>query len=384
MPPTFCRLEARISSDLHALLKRAAELEGLTVTDFVVSAVHAAAQRTIEQSDLIRLSMADQASFARALLAPPAPTPGVSPSTAAPQWAATLRRTVWVAPAEKPQEPLGGRPIDTRDKLAQRSVIGLGAIASADARYNGLNPPDVPAINRDNDHPAAINVAPAGTLGGSATFELSLATEPTSSLRVALTNPDATEFSLDRTEVVFEPANWSAPQRVRATGVDDTLLDGDISGTIGLAPAVSTDARFNGIDPRDVPVVNRNDDFTEPAALVVTDVDLTTEESGGTGRIEIVDVRVFNVSSLDPGYQGQTAVPVAIGRGPDCGPVRLGELPRHAKPGRCLLATRRLNTKRSQICPFQSPGCEKRRVRKTLSESLAQGQRLRCRQTLAR
>ena len=42
------RLEARISTDLHSMLKRAAELEGRTMTDFVVSAVRDAAQRAIE------------------------------------------------------------------------------------------------------------------------------------------------------------------------------------------------------------------------------------------------------------------------------------------------------------------------------------------------
>lgn len=69
----MARFEARISTDLHALLKRAAELEGRTVTDFVVSAVQAAAQRAIEQSNLIRLSMADQDRSAQALLATPVP-----------------------------------------------------------------------------------------------------------------------------------------------------------------------------------------------------------------------------------------------------------------------------------------------------------------------
>ena len=33
------RLEARISTDLHSMLKRAAELQGRTMTDFVVAAV---------------------------------------------------------------------------------------------------------------------------------------------------------------------------------------------------------------------------------------------------------------------------------------------------------------------------------------------------------
>ncbi len=69
------RLEARISTDLHAMLKRAAELQGRTMTDFVVGAVQDAAQRAIEQSEIMRLSLSDQECFAQALLAPPPPSP---------------------------------------------------------------------------------------------------------------------------------------------------------------------------------------------------------------------------------------------------------------------------------------------------------------------
>jgi uncharacterized protein (DUF1778 family) len=71
------RLEARISTDLHALLKRAAELQGRTMTDFVVAAVQEAAQHAIEQAEVIRLSLADQECFAQALLSPPPPTPAL-------------------------------------------------------------------------------------------------------------------------------------------------------------------------------------------------------------------------------------------------------------------------------------------------------------------
>ena len=71
------RLEARISTDLHALLKRAAELQGRTMTDFVVAAVQEAAQHAIEQAEVIRLSLADQECFAQALLSPPPTTPAL-------------------------------------------------------------------------------------------------------------------------------------------------------------------------------------------------------------------------------------------------------------------------------------------------------------------
>jgi uncharacterized protein (DUF1778 family) len=56
------------------VLKRAAEIEGRTLTDFVVSAAREAACRTIEQTEIIRLSVEDQRQIAEALLNPPEPT----------------------------------------------------------------------------------------------------------------------------------------------------------------------------------------------------------------------------------------------------------------------------------------------------------------------
>jgi uncharacterized protein (DUF1778 family) len=55
------------------MLKRAAELQDRTVTDFVVAAVQEAAQRAIHASDVITLSLADQKAFAGVLLAPSKP-----------------------------------------------------------------------------------------------------------------------------------------------------------------------------------------------------------------------------------------------------------------------------------------------------------------------
>jgi uncharacterized protein (DUF1778 family) len=69
------RLEVRISNELHETLERAVETQGRTMTDFIASAIQDAAQRAIEQSAVIRLSLADQEFFASALLSPPKPTP---------------------------------------------------------------------------------------------------------------------------------------------------------------------------------------------------------------------------------------------------------------------------------------------------------------------
>ena len=74
---TTARLEARLPVDVHALLKRAAELQGRTLTDFVVTAAHDAACRVIEEAGIIRLSVEDQRQLADAILNPPEPAPAL-------------------------------------------------------------------------------------------------------------------------------------------------------------------------------------------------------------------------------------------------------------------------------------------------------------------
>ncbi len=71
--PKSGRLEVRISRDLHLMVKRAAEIQGRTMTDFVVHALEVAASDAIEHAGLVRFSVADQQAFANALLAPAMP-----------------------------------------------------------------------------------------------------------------------------------------------------------------------------------------------------------------------------------------------------------------------------------------------------------------------
>ena len=71
------RIEARIAPDALIVVKRAAELQGRSVSDFVVAAAREAAERAIEQAQIIRLSVEDQRAFAEAILNPPPPSPAL-------------------------------------------------------------------------------------------------------------------------------------------------------------------------------------------------------------------------------------------------------------------------------------------------------------------
>jgi uncharacterized protein (DUF1778 family) len=77
------RIEARIAPEALATVKRAAELQGRSVSDFLVAAAQEAAQRTIEQAQIIRLSMADQEKIADLLAHPPAPNAALTRAYAA-------------------------------------------------------------------------------------------------------------------------------------------------------------------------------------------------------------------------------------------------------------------------------------------------------------
>lgn len=70
---TTTRFEARIEADIHAMIRRAAEIQGRTMTDFVVSAAREAAQRAIADAEVIRLSLVDSQRFADAILSPAEP-----------------------------------------------------------------------------------------------------------------------------------------------------------------------------------------------------------------------------------------------------------------------------------------------------------------------
>lgn len=64
------RIEARITPEALSVVKRAAELQGRSLSDFLVDSAVSMAQKTIEETSLIRLAVEDQRAIADALSNP--------------------------------------------------------------------------------------------------------------------------------------------------------------------------------------------------------------------------------------------------------------------------------------------------------------------------
>ncbi|MFO1527110.1 MAG: DUF1554 domain-containing protein [Turneriella sp.] len=178
------------------------------------------------------------------------------------------------------------------------------AASSSDPKYSGLTASTILITNTDNDVPGVSVTPTTGTtteLGGSFSFNVVLQIQPSATVTISLSSSNEAEGRVRRTAGVcnnggtvatgsctltFTAANWNIAQSVTVTGVDDLVADGPQGYTIVLAPAVSADTRYNGLDPVDVALTN-TDNGLFPGFTVNPTSGLVTTESGGTATFTV-------------------------------------------------------------------------------------------------
>lgn len=161
-------------------------------------------------------------------------------------------------------------------------TVVTSPVSSSDPFYNGIDPSDVDLRNIDNDG-VGITVSPISGLqtteaGGSATFTVVLDSQPTSAVTIAIDSSDTTEATTSVEQLVFNPGDWSTPQTVTVTGVDDRIDDDNVGFTIQTGPATSDDSGYNQLDAVDVSGVNQDDDTAGVTLGNITDLEV--DEAG--------------------------------------------------------------------------------------------------------
>ncbi|QTD52845.1 IPTL-CTERM sorting domain-containing protein [Sulfidibacter corallicola] len=181
---------------------------------------------------------------------------------------------------------------DAIDDGNQLFSILLADTVSTDPVWNGVPVVDVLCQNNDDDT-FGFNVNPTAGLvtteaGGSDTFTVNLLSEPTADVTIPVVSSNVNEGTPDLASLTFTPLNFSTPQTVTVTGVQDGgAPDGDIAYTIDLGPATSTDTVYNGQTLPSVGVTN-NDDDLPPGVTVNPTSGLTVTEAGGTDTFTVV------------------------------------------------------------------------------------------------
>lgn len=169
-------------------------------------------------------------------------------------------------------------------------TITVGPPNSLDLRYHGLNAINVSVTNVDNDT-AGIQVSKTALStnesGSSDSFSVNLTSEPTSGVTVVITGLDTTEGTITTGSLSFTTENWDDSQSVTVTGVDDSVMDGNVTYNLSL-DAQSSDTKYDNLSPVVVSVTNHDNDTIAPAVIVNPTSGLTTNEDGSTTTFTLV------------------------------------------------------------------------------------------------
>lgn len=136
--------------------------------------------------------------------------------------------------------------------------------------------------------------------GTEARFSVVLDTAPTDDVTFVIASSDNTEGIVAPATLTFTPENWSVPQTVTVTGLDDYERDGSVRYYAIIAPAVSSDPQYSGLDPQDVSVINRDEfsgwaiDFGAAGTTLLSDI--ATDNGGDVYITGTLD----GVADFDP------------------------------------------------------------------------------------
>ncbi|MCZ8155473.1 MAG: hypothetical protein O9264_05095 [Leptospira sp.] len=103
-----------------------------------------------------------------------------------------------------------------------------------------------------------------GSTTTNATYRVVLRTAPTANVSIAMSetadsvNANNREATMSPTSLTFTTANWNVEQVVTVSSVDDLEIDGTKTFIIQTQNTSSSDATYNGLNPRDVVVYNKD------------------------------------------------------------------------------------------------------------------------------
>jgi len=179
------------------------------------------------------------------------------------------------------------------------------------------------------DPTPAVNAKFAKTLltsesGDKATITLTLNSEPTSNVSIAIHSSDTTEGMVEPGQVIFTPSNWKSPKTVFIIGQDDNMEDGDMRYIVAIDGAISNDKNYKGLGAVNIPAVNIDNEGlgnppNKPASILVTPQQIQTSEDGQSAQITVAlsqapaadsEVHIDIASSND--NEGKTDSPAGL------------------------------------------------------------------------
>ena len=184
--------------------------------------------------------------------------------------------------------------------------------ANSDDSFDPLADQTVSVTTTDDDAAGFTVLETGGSTsvsesGTTDTFTVVLTAEPAPNVVIQVSSADTGEATVDQATLTFAPGNWSTPQVVTVTGVDDDLVDGDQTTLITLSiDDANSDDSFDPLADQTVSATTTDDDAAGFTVLE-TAGSTSVSESGTTDTFTVVLTAepasnvVIQVSSADTG-----------------------------------------------------------------------------------
>ena len=171
------------------------------------------------------------------------------------------------------------------------TVTGTAANSQAAAESETMTVTGATLTLTDDDVAGfAVSPAPSATsrlrtteAGGTATFTVTLATEPTGDVVLGVASSDTAEGTVLPSSLTFTATTWNTAQPVTLTGVDDAATDGDRNYTVILTGTSTVDANYNALSAVTMYAVNADNED----GLAVSSVTGQATEAGGTATFTV-------------------------------------------------------------------------------------------------
>ncbi|MGB7327653.1 MAG: DUF1559 domain-containing protein, partial [Rubripirellula sp.] len=121
--------------------------------------------------------------------------------------------------------------------------------------------------------------------GATDSVSIVLNAAPLSDVVLSIAGSDPSEVSFSSNAVTFTPADWNVPQTLTLTGVDDLMVDGDVSSNLTVSVTAASDAAFLPLESEQLDVVTTNDDVAQ--VVIVPPSTVTVDESGTEQLFEV-------------------------------------------------------------------------------------------------
>lgn len=140
------------------------------------------------------------------------------------------------------------------------------------------------------------------------TITVYLNSQPTGDVIIPISSSDPGRIAVDKSSLVFTPTDYSIPQTVRFTSINNDFPDGKHLAIVILEPAESTDPAYDEMDPEDVSIIVNDDDPAKPGitpGVIVSPKTITMNENGSTATFTVclnsrpTDNATITISSSD-------------------------------------------------------------------------------------